>query len=139
MKNYVLDSYAVLMYFQDETGANKVEELFRQASQGTAVMLISTINLGEIAYITQRKAGLEGKIKLLHAIDLLPITVVDADRSLALKAAAIKARHAISYADCFALALAQINEGTVVTGDPEYKKIEKLVPIHWLPEKPRGK
>ncbi len=101
-------------------------------------MLISTINLGEIAYITQRNAGVEGKHKLLNAIDLLPVTVVDADRSLALKAAAIKAGHAISYADCFALALAHINNGIVVTGDPGYNKIENLVPIHWLPEKPRG-
>ncbi len=135
MKSYVLDSYAVLMYFQDEEGANQVEELLRQAAQGKATMLISAVNLGEIAYITQRKAGVEGKHKLLSAMDLLPVRVVDADRNLALKAAEIKAGHAISYADCFALALAQIANGVILTGDPEYKKVEKIIPIHWLPEK----
>ncbi len=93
----------------------------KRAAQGKAVMLISTINLGEIAYITQRNAGVEGKHKLLNVIDLLPVTVVDADRSLALSAAAIKAGHTIPYAGCFVLVLAHINNGIVVTGDPEYK------------------
>ncbi len=139
MKSYVLDSYAVLMYFQNEEGANQIEELLRDASQGKISMFISAVNLGEIAYITQRKAGIEGKRKAIHAIDLLPITAVDADRDLALKAAKIKAKHAISYADCFALALAQIKNGIVITGDPEYKKVENIVHIRWLPEKTKGK
>lgn len=137
MKNYVLDSYAVLTYFQDEEGAAQVEELLREADQGKATLFLSTVNLGEVAYITQRKAGTEGRRKLLTALDLLPVTVVDADRSLALKAAEIKAKQAISYADCFALALARQSGGTVITGDPEFKKAEKTAPIHWLPEKPK--
>ncbi|AFV10545.1 PilT-like protein [Thermacetogenium phaeum DSM 12270] len=137
MKSYVLDSYAVLAYFLDEEGAAQVEGLLREAAAGKASLNLSAVNLGEVAYITQRKAGAVGRRKLLSALDALPVTVVDADRDLALAAAEIKAKHAVSYADCFALALARRGGATVVTGDPEFKKVQGVVPIHWLPEKPK--
>lgn len=137
MKSYVLDSYAVLAYFQDEEGAAQVEALLREAAAGQISLLLSAVNLGEVAYITQRKAGARGRQRILAALDALPVTVVDADRNLALAAADIKAEHAISYADCFALALALRFGGTVVTGDPEFKKGEPIAPVHWLAEKPK--
>jgi ribonuclease VapC len=139
MKSYVLDSYAVLTYFQNEKGADQVEEMLRDAVQGKVTLSLSTVNLGEVVYITQRKVGEEGRHKLLSALDLLPLTVIDADRDLALLAAGIKAEHAISFADCFALALALQSGGAVITGDPEFKKGEKIAPIIWLPEKPKQK
>ena len=48
-------------------------------------------------------------------------------------AAHIKAGHAISYADAFAVALAQDRGATILTGDPEFKEVEHLIPIEWLP------
>jgi len=59
--------------------------------------------------------------------------LVDVDRSLALAAAYIKGFHRLSYADCLAAALAQRLNGAVVTGDPEFKQIESLVTVEWLP------
>ena len=59
--------------------------------------------------------------------------VVEADRKLALAAAHVKAHHAISYADAFAVALAQSRQATLLTGDPEFRKVENLVAIDWLP------
>jgi ribonuclease VapC len=44
----------------------------------------------------------------------------------------IRAVHSISYADCFAAATALRYEATILTGDPEFKKIESLVSIEWL-------
>jgi predicted nucleic acid-binding protein len=35
-------------------------------------------------------------------------------------------------ADCFALASALANRVTLVTGDPEFKKVEHLVTIIWI-------
>ena len=35
--------------------------------------------------------------------------------------------------DSFAIALAEESAATVVTGDPEFKAVEKLIPILWLP------
>jgi len=49
-----------------------------------------------------------------------------------LAAAHIKAHYPLSYADAFAVALAQELDATVVTGDPEFKTAESLVPVLWL-------
>ena len=39
----------------------------------------------------------------------------------------------MSYADCFAAALAQRESAAVVTGDPDFRQVEQLVAIDWLP------
>lgn len=36
------------------------------------------------------------------------------------------------HADCFAVATAIRERAAIVTGDPEFKKVEKLVEIEWL-------
>jgi ribonuclease VapC len=57
---------------------------------------------------------------------------VEADRRLTFDAAHIKANYSISYADAFSAALAIVKEAAVVTADPEFKKIDTFVDIHWL-------
>jgi len=47
-------------------------------------------------------------------------------------AAKIKAEHPLSFADCFAATLARKHDASIVTGDPEFKKIEHLVTVEWL-------
>jgi ribonuclease VapC len=49
-----------------------------------------------------------------------------------LEAARIKARLPISYADAFAVATAQRERAVIVTGDPEFRKVEHLVTVKWL-------
>ena len=41
----------------------------------------------------------------------------------------------MAYADCFAAALAKLRGLEVVTGDPEFKAVEKEVKVAWLPQK----
>ena len=48
-------------------------------------------------------------------------------------AAHIKAHYKVPFADAFAIALAQESAAPVVTGDPEFKEVEKLIPVLWLP------
>ena len=43
-------------------------------------------------------------------------------------------QYALSYADCFAVATAIKEKATVVTGDPEFRKVEGLVGIDWVAE-----
>jgi ribonuclease VapC len=49
-----------------------------------------------------------------------------------LDAARLKSEHAISYADCFAAATAIKEGASIVTGDPEFKKVENKAPIIWF-------
>ena len=38
----------------------------------------------------------------------------------------------MSYADCFAAALAKIRNAELVTGDEEFKQVEKEIGVMWL-------
>ncbi|HEX16514.1 MAG TPA: type II toxin-antitoxin system VapC family toxin [Deltaproteobacteria bacterium] len=49
-----------------------------------------------------------------------------------LAAAHIKAQYAVAYADAFSVSLAQELGATVVTADPEFKRVASLVDILWL-------
>jgi predicted nucleic acid-binding protein len=89
-------------------------------------------NLGEVFYRTMRNFGIERAEEVLGRMEEYPIELVDVDRELALRAAYLKGSHRIAYADCLAAALAQRLGGTVVTGDPDFRQVEHLVPIQWL-------
>lgn len=57
MKKYVLDSYALIAYFNGELGAEKVSEIFEMALDGQATIWLSVINWGEVYYIILREGG----------------------------------------------------------------------------------
>ncbi|NLJ37403.1 MAG: type II toxin-antitoxin system VapC family toxin [Candidatus Atribacteria bacterium] len=128
----VLDSFAVLAYLQAEKGAQQVKELLHQAANGQLTVLMTVINLGEVYYITSRVYGQERAEEVLAMLKHLPIKLVVVDEKLALEASRIKAKHPLSYADAFAVTLAQRHGIPVVTGDPEFSCIENLVSVKWL-------
>ncbi len=131
-KSFVLDSYALLAYFTDEKGRETVEKVLKDASSDDVLLKMTVINLGEVIYIAERKRGLQAAQLTLSRIRELPIRLINIDEDLALIAAHIKARYAISYADCFAAALSIQHRSTLLTGDPEFKKIKKEIEIYWL-------
>ncbi|MDO8690804.1 MAG: type II toxin-antitoxin system VapC family toxin [Dehalococcoidia bacterium] len=133
MPLFVLDSFALLAFFQAEPGGLRVRRLLEQAGHGEASLAVTTVNLGEVAYRTERQYGLERAQEVLARIEEYPLTIVDVDRDLALGAAHLKARHRMAYADCLAAALAQHLDATLVTGDPEFRQVEAAMSIEWLP------
>ena len=130
--SYVLDSFAVLAYLQAEPAGPKVKDLLIQAREKHALVFLSIINLGEIIYTVGRWLGDEAASGILHDVLLLPIKLAEVTLDRVLAAAQIKAHHAVSYADAFAVTLAQELNAAVVTGDPEFKQVESLVNLVWL-------
>lgn len=128
---YVLDSYAVLAYLEGEPGASLVVDLLRRAGED-AVIFMSLINFGEVAYIAERERGARQAAAILQDIRSQPIRLAGVNERRVLAAAHIKACYPLSYADAFAIALAQELDATVVTGDPEFKAVESFVPVLWL-------
>jgi predicted nucleic acid-binding protein len=129
---YVLDSFALLAYFEAEVGMIRVRELLLGAGRGIYILYLSLINLGESLYITEREQGLPRAHRMLAAVEQLPINLVPVTRETVFAAAHIKAFYPISYADAFVVATAKDCGGTVVTGDPEFKRVTDIVPIEWL-------
>ncbi len=128
----VLDSFAVLAYLQAEKGAQQVKELLHQAANGQLTVQMTVINLGEVYYITSRAYGQERAEEVLAMLRHLPIKLVVVDEKLALEASRIKAKYPLSYADAFAVTLAQHHGIPVITGDPEFSCVENLVSVKWL-------
>ncbi|MCG8603721.1 type II toxin-antitoxin system VapC family toxin [bacterium] len=134
-KRYVLDSYALLCFFENEPGADNVHKLLESSVKDKCELLLSVVNLSEVYYTVKRRSGLEAASQSLSLIDSLAVSLVNVNRSLALLAGDIKSETTIALGDCFCAALAKEHSAIVVTGDPEFKKVEGEIQIKWLPKK----
>jgi predicted nucleic acid-binding protein len=130
---YVLDSFAIIGYLDNEPAAAFIRDLLKQARKKTIHLWLSLINYGEILYIVERERGLQAAQKTIGLIEQLPIAIADIDRPMTFLAAHFKAQYPISYADAFSAALAQTKSGELLTGDPEFKAVEGEVSVRWLP------
>jgi len=68
---------------------------------------------------------------IIRQFNKYPVQLVDADKTLTYEAAKLKALYRIAYADCFAAALALKLKAPVVTGDPEFKKLDDRIDVIW--------
>ena len=129
---YILDAFAFMAYFENEPGAERVEQILQNVKAGKARAFISIINLGEVIYNTERKHGISKAQDTLALIQEMPVEVLPADNETVLAAAHIKANYPISYADAFVIVAAQNLDGIVMTGDPEFQDVTELAKIEWL-------
>ena len=129
---FIFDSHALLKFFQKEKGYEKVTQLLEEIRKTGATKYINAINLGEIIYSTKKEFGDQKKLEILANIERLNFTILPISNNLIFQAAEYKAQYSISYADCFALASAVEHKAILVTGDPEFRKVEHLVDIVWI-------
>jgi ribonuclease VapC len=129
---YVLDSYAILALLNDESGAERVASLLKQASDLEYMVAMSLINLGEVSYIVERRWGIEKTQITLAYLEATNIQFAEVEKNRVLAAAHLKAKYPIAYADAFAAALAIELEATLITGDPEFQALSSLFDIEWL-------
>ena len=131
-KTLVFDSWAVLAYLEDEISGQEVADLIAGAHEDRTPMFMSSVNAGEVWYITAREASEAEADRAIDDLKRLGIEFIDADWPLARIAGSFKARNKMSYADCFAAALAKDRKSDLVTGDKEFKQVEAEISIRWL-------
>ncbi|MEK7617184.1 MAG: type II toxin-antitoxin system VapC family toxin [Patescibacteria group bacterium] len=129
---YVLDSFALLAYYNDESGSDKVEELLKKAQEKNILLYISEITIGEAYYVILRTRGIKIGEEYLANLLKLPIVLIPANLEQILAAARYKSKGGISYADCFVLAIAKEKKSTIITGDPEFLPLENQFPVLWI-------
>ena len=61
--SYIFDSHALLVFFQNEKGADVVARLLRKLLKEDLDRLLCVINLGELLYITKRRFGDASKME----------------------------------------------------------------------------
>ena len=133
----VLDTGPVLAYLENEPGAAEVDRLLAAGD-----VWMNVVNLGEVVYIIERERSVAeaddvfAELTAAEPVDGRPaIRWLPVDGRLVRQAAHIKARGAISYADSFAAASAQLLgcPVAVCTDDEEFKIAETMgVDVHWI-------
>lgn len=132
MPGKVLDSFALIAYFRDEPGAEAMENLLVTAGKKDSPLHMTDVNYAEVKYSIMKKDGAAAWEEAAKVLQGLPIDFHSTSRALADSAADFKARFKMSLADAFAAALAKEKKADLVTGDPEFKELEKEIKIAWL-------
>ncbi len=129
---YVLDSWAALAYLKKEKSGGAVKAFLVDADREKCALYMHKMNLAELYYIIYRNGGEAEADRILSWFRALPISFVDFSDELLFAAAKLKGKCAIAFSDCFVVATAQRCGGEILTGDPEFRKVEDLVKIQWL-------
>ena len=127
-----MDSYSLLVYIEQEEAYEKMIEYFEKAAGSGRELLLSVVNWGEVFYITYREYGPSKAEQVGGVIETLPIEIIPVDLELTRQAAIFKAKHRMSYADCFAAALAKLKKAELITGDKEFRQVEQEIKINWI-------
>ena len=131
-KAIVLDSWTVLAYLEDEKSGQAVAELLSEAGEHGMPVLMSVVNAGEVWYILAREVSETEADKAIHELRQLGIEFMAVEWELARVAGSFKAGYRMSFADCFAAALAKSHKAELVTGDKEFKQVESEVQVRWV-------
>lgn len=131
-KALVLDTWAVIAYLEDEPSGQQIADLIATAHEEAIPVYISVVNAGEVWYIIAREISEEEANSSIKELRDLRIQFEDVDWELTQEAAQFKSKNKMSYADCYAAALAKMKKADLITGDPEFKAIENQVKIQWV-------
>jgi predicted nucleic acid-binding protein len=131
-KGYVLDTWAVIAYLEDEPSAQQIADLIADAHEEDIPVYMTVINVGEVWYTIAREISEEDANASIKELRNLRIQFENADWELTQEAARFKSKHKMSYADCYAAALAKTFKADLVTGDKEFTPLENQIKIQWV-------
>ncbi len=133
-RRYVLDANALVSLLENRPiAATRVRRLIEEADRTETPLLLSSINWGEVFYIAWRLHG-EGEARATELnLKQLPIAIIPVDRDRATRAASLKQKHNLGYADSFAAELAIDQGAWLVTADPDFSKLGTALSLYSLP------
>ncbi|MHA1595184.1 MAG: type II toxin-antitoxin system VapC family toxin [Candidatus Baldrarchaeia archaeon] len=130
MKKYVIDAGVLTLYF---VGDERVKPYISEVFSGSAIGMICQVNLAEYYYKTCQKLGKDVAKTRYHWILSSPIRIVPTNDNLTITAGNLKCKYRglLSLADCYALALAILNNATLLTTDSGLKETQE-VPVKYF-------
>lgn len=136
MVTYALDASAVLRYLDGEAGAERVGEILKDHIAGRHTAVLSAIHWGEVAGVVYKAHGRDALDRVLSRLVSFGMEVIPVTAERALRAALIKVRRKIGYADAFGVELvSDAPEHVLVTADFDLKAAAHDVKIEFLPRK----
>lgn len=133
---YALDSSALLRYLDGEAGSHRVAEIIKGHLAGRWAAIVSAIHWGEVAGVTAKAHGEPAVNLVLSRLLSFGMEVVPATADRAVRAALIKVKYKLAYADSFGAELVSDSpESILVTGDFDLKAVARDFKIEFLPTK----
>jgi ribonuclease VapC len=132
---FALDAFALIGMLLAEPRGPRVRAVLRIAERQGRPVLMSLINFAEVLYNVEYRMGPRRTARMLSELRRAPIHVLPATRARTFRAARFKAHYRIGYADAFAAALAAEFHATLLTGDDDFRVVDGLVDIEWLPSR----
>ncbi len=133
--SYTLDTSAILAYFLNEPGADEVRRILKVGEKGREEVFASFMTFMEFLYRTWKLKGETQAKKAYLMLRGLPIQEVQANESLLVAAAKLKANHSISVADAWIAATALVMDSVLVHKDPEMDRLPPSIKRTALPYK----
>ena len=132
MTAFVLDAWALLAWLQDEQpAASVVQKHLDNADRREVELHLSMINAGEVFYRLAKDRGRSAAMRFRAGLAAMPVHLHVPEADDIWRAAILKSRSRISYADGFAASLAQGFDATLITGDRDFGAIADLR-VEWL-------
>jgi predicted nucleic acid-binding protein len=123
----VLDTKPLIKFFAQEEGWDAVQKILSKIEEGKIDAAISVVTLTEIyyKYVQEKKEDLakERTQNLRYTIYLKKLEI---NEETAVKAGEFKGKYNISIADAFIAAAAYLEGATIISDDPDYKKILEI-------------
>jgi len=129
---YVLDTCAMLAYLNNENGSALIEEMLKKAQKRDAVIFLTSMDLAEIYHIVLKEEGRDKALKTMVLVRNLPIESVGLDEQLLMAAGEIRVQCPLSLGDALVVAVAKAKGAKIVTGDRDFKSVEKEVEVVWV-------
>lgn len=120
MKRYLLDTSAILTLWDDELGAEQVEQLLQQALDGEVVCYACFISKMEMLYRVWKDENKQQGYLAYTQCQTLPIQWINQSDHLLEKAAEIKTTQRMPLADAWIAASALLENAVLVHKDPEF-------------------
>lgn len=130
MLRYVLDTSALLTIFRKEEGTVQVREILESAADGSPEespgIYVPFASLMEFEYVSLRRFGRTATDQAIRMVNAWPVERVESSAEWGSRAARIKSRAGLSFADAWNAALALMLDAELVHKDPEFDRVEGL-------------
>ncbi len=136
MVSFVLDASAILRFLDGEAGVERVGEIIKLHVASEARCLVSAIHWGEVSGTLLKRLGPQPAATVMDRLKALDFEIVTINAERAARAARIKVKRKIPYADAFGVELAGSSpDHLLVTADFDVTPAVNDIRIEFLPRK----
>jgi len=129
---FILDACAMLAYLNNEHGVEVIGEVLEKGNRDEAKIFITAMDLAEIYHIVLKKEGRDKALKTILLIKNLPVECVGLDEPLLMLAGEIRMQFPLTLGDALVAAVAKTKKAKLITGDSDFKSLEKEIECVWI-------